>query len=146
MELRAARISVELKAAVRAVDVLKLMDRRILEFKIFRKSKIWFKSYIQDIYYVIYQGAGKRPGQWKKEEEKKPNREKSERSCQCLYTFLTTQSKKPNLRRRLNHVFINQIVWNFFCSFIYDILEGCKNFKEIQWKIFKLWIVKISCF
>ena len=40
MELRAARISVELRAAVRAVDVLKLMDRRILEFKIFRKSKI----------------------------------------------------------------------------------------------------------
>ena len=40
----------------------------------------------------------------------KPNRVKSERSCQCLYMFLTTQSKKPNLRRRLNHVPINQIV------------------------------------
>ena len=93
----------------------------------------------------IYQGACKRPGQLKKEEEKKPNREKSERSCQsrrwqapeavekrkknpkknqkkivpvpiyvfvdsCLYMFLTTQSKKPNLRRRLNHIPINQIV------------------------------------
>ena len=35
-----------------------------------------------------------------KKKKKKPNREKSERSCQCLYMFLTTQSKNPNLRRR----------------------------------------------
>ena len=72
------------------------------------------------------------PGAVKKIRKKSPIAKKSERSCQCLYMFLTTQRKKPNLRRRLNHVFINQIVCNFYCSFIYDILEGCKNFKEIQ--------------
>ena len=37
-------------------------------------------------------------GSEKKKKKKKPNREKSERSCQCLYMFLTTQSKKSNLR------------------------------------------------
>ena len=71
-------------------------------------------------------------GSEKKKKKKKPNREKFKRSCQCLYMFLTTQIKKPNLRRRLNHVPINQIVYNFYFSFIYDILEGCKNIKEIQ--------------
>ena len=53
------------------------------------------------------------------------------RACQCLYMFFTTESKKSNLMRRFNHVLINQIEYNFTCSFIHDILEGCKNFKEI---------------
>ena len=74
------------------------------------------------------QGAGKRRGSEKRKEKKE------------------AESKKSNSRQGLNHVPINQIVLNLYCSFIHNILEGCKNFKEIQWKVFELWIVKISCF
>ena len=42
------------------------------------------------------------PGAVKKEEKKS-----EKKSCQFLYMFLSLQSKKPNLRRRLNHVPIN---------------------------------------
>ena len=44
---------------------------------------------------MIYQGAGKRPGS----EKKGKNTEKNRKSM-----FLLTQSKKANLRRRLNHL------------------------------------------
>ena len=51
------------------------------------------------------------PGAVKKKKNRKKifkkSEKKSKRSCQCLYMFLSTQSKKPNLRRRLNHVPIN---------------------------------------
>ena len=52
------------------------------------------------------------PGAVKKR-RKKPNREKTERSCQCLYMFLTTQSKKPNLRRRSTKLYAIFIVASF---------------------------------
>ena len=52
------------------------------------------------------------PGAVKKEGKKSPiaKHPNNLASAYCLYMFLTVQSKKPNLRRRLNHVPINQIV------------------------------------
>ena len=54
-------------------------------------------------------GAVKIEKKSKKKSEKKSEK-KSKKSCQCLYMFFMTQSKKSNLRRGLNHVPINQIV------------------------------------
>ena len=43
--------------------------------------------------YTIIKALASAQGSEKKKKKKKPNREKSERSCQCLYMFLTTQQK-----------------------------------------------------
>ena len=91
--------------------------------------------------YIIYKSAGKRPGSEKK--EKKANLPKYKGSCQCLYKFLTTQSKKSNLRRGLNHVPINQIYGS--CIHHKKAVKISKKFNE-RFLSYGIWIVKITCF
>ena len=61
-------------------------------------------AFVSDIYIKALASAR---GSEKRKKIRKKSEKKSKKSCQCLYMFLSTQSKKPNLRRRLNHVPIN---------------------------------------
>ena len=70
------------------------------------------------------------PGAVKKKKKKAQSRKNRTILPMPIHVFDDSEQKAEFKAK------INQIVCNFYCSFICDILEGCDI----------LWIVKISCF
>ena len=73
----------------------------------------------------VYQGTGKRPGSEKK--EKNPKKIKKIVPVP-IYVFVDSE-QKAEFKAKIKPCSHQLNCMKFYCSFIHDILKGCKNFK-----------------